>query len=80
MYGWHGGGHHVLRMILKLILVALIFTIGFKLGVMTGYIRAGYGYGMGGAGNNWGMMRGFNGVNPGNMMQNGQGALPVPAP
>jgi hypothetical protein len=71
MYGWNGGGHHVLRMILKLILIALIFTIGFKLGLMTGYIRAGYGYGMGGVGNNWGMMRGYPTnlpVTPQNMM------------
>lgn len=59
MHGWHGGRHHLLRMLLKLIIVMLIFWFGFHLGQVYGFIRAGYGLGMTGN-NNWGMMRGNN--------------------
>jgi hypothetical protein len=62
MHGCHGGRHHIVRMILKLILVALIFCFGFNLGQMTGFIKAEYGRGLVGGVNNYGygMMRGYN--------------------
>jgi hypothetical protein len=55
----HGGRHHLMKMILKLVIVIIIFWCGFKLGEMTGFIQAQYGRGM--------MMRGgnFNVVAPG---------------
>jgi len=53
--GCHGGKHHLIKIILKLIIVIIIFSCGFKLGVITGSIRAGYGHGIIG-GNNSGMM------------------------
>ena len=65
-------GHHsrkyLLKVILKLIILALIFMFGFQLGQMTGYIKAQYGgyeYGRGMMGriNNYGggMMNGYYG-------------------
>jgi hypothetical protein len=50
--GCHGGKHHLVKMILKIIIVVLIFWCGFKLGNITGAIRATYG-------NGYGMMRGY---------------------
>ena len=59
-HGCHGGKFRVVRLILKLILIALIFMFGFSLGQMTGFIKAGYGRGITGGENNYGygMMRG----------------------
>lgn len=58
MHGCHGGRRHIVRMILKLILIALIFCFGFNLGQMTGFIKAEYGRGINNYG--YGMMRGYN--------------------
>ena len=41
MHGCHGGRHYLLKVILKLIILALIFMFGFSLGQMTGFIKAG---------------------------------------
>lgn len=74
MHGCHGGRHHIVRMILKLILIALIFCFGFNLGQMTGFIKAEYGRGLGGENNyGYGMMRGYNGYS-------NQVVLPVNTP
>ena len=40
--GCHGR-HHLLRVILKILIVIIIFSCGYKLGQMTGFIRAEYG-------------------------------------
>ena len=58
--GCHGGKHHLVKMILKLIIVMLIFWFGFSLGQMTGFIKAEGGRGMMMRGGNvgWGMMQG----------------------
>jgi hypothetical protein len=56
--GCHGGKHCLIKMILKLIIVILIFWCGFKLGSITGAIRAEYGRGAIYDGAPWGMMRG----------------------
>jgi len=56
--GCHGGRHHhLIKVILKLFIVIIIFWCGFKLGVITGSIQAGYGRQIG---NVSGMMRGYN--------------------
>lgn len=54
MHGCHGGRRHLLRLILKIVIVIIIFSCGFKLGEMTGIIRSGYGHG-----NNFGTIRGY---------------------
>ena len=46
----HGGKYHLVRMILKMIIVILIFWAGFQIGQMTGYLRAGEGRMMRGGG------------------------------
>lgn len=71
----HGGKHHLLKVILKLVIIMLVFFFGFKIGVMTGYLQAGYG---GGAfeGNGFGMMRGYNYYNN---LPNANGGVGVPA-
>ena len=71
MGGYHAGKHHLVKMILKLIIVMLIFWFGFSLGQMTGFIKAEGGRGM--------MMRGGN-VGWGMMQGNNFGALPVQTP
>ena len=39
-HGCHGGKcHHLLKIILKLIIIMMIFCFGFKLGVITGSLR-----------------------------------------
>jgi len=50
----HGccGKHHLVKIILKLIIVIIIFWCGFKLGMITGSIRGGEVRG------NYGVMRG----------------------
>lgn len=58
-HGCHGGKHHLVKMILKIIIVILIFWCGFKLGEMTGFIKAQSGYGTSQRGG-FGMMRGYN--------------------
>ena len=40
--GGCGGSHHTMHMILKVVLLALIFMCGFKLGMVTGYIGHNY--------------------------------------
>ena len=45
--GYHHGKFHLVKVILKLIIIILIFWCGFKLGAITGAIRAEeYGHGM----------------------------------
>ena len=44
-HGCHGGKHHLVKMILKIIIVILIFWCGFRLGETTGFIKAQLGYG-----------------------------------
>ena len=62
----HGHGKRCLvKMILKIVIVILIFWCGFKLGAITGSIRAVEGHG-------YGMMRGGYNLPTG-------GAVPVPA-
>ena len=53
--GCHGGKHHLIKIILKIIIIILIFWCGFKLGDITGSIRGGYGREIGSQ-----MMRGWN--------------------
>ncbi len=48
--GYSHSKHHTMHMILKVLLLALVFMCGFKLGMITGYIGHGYERG--------GMMRG----------------------
>lgn len=57
MHGCHGR-HHLMKVILKLIIIAIIFCFGFQLGVMTGFIKAQSGYGLRDGIGGWGMMRG----------------------
>ena len=56
--GCCGGKYRLVKVILKIVIVVLIFWCGFKLGEMTGYIKAE----LGGRGNmrNYGMMRQYN--------------------
>lgn len=54
--GGHGEKHYLVKIILKLIIVMIIFSCGFKLGVITGSIRAEYGHVITG-GNNYGLIR-----------------------
>lgn len=42
MHGCHGR-YHLVRMILRIVIVILIFWCGYRLGMITGSIRAGYG-------------------------------------
>ncbi len=58
-HGCHGGKRHLVRMILKLIIVIIIFWCGFKLGEISGSIRAEYGHKTFERGD-FGMMRGGN--------------------
>ena len=44
--GCHGGKSHLMKVILKIVIMILIFWCGFKLGVMTGSLQAFYGGGM----------------------------------
>jgi hypothetical protein len=67
--GCHGGKCHLVKIILKIIIVILIFWSGFKLGVITGAIREEYGRG----GYGGGMMRGYYNNPPVN------GTIPAPA-
>ncbi len=68
--GYSHSKHHTMHMILKVLLLALIFMCGFKLGMITGYIGHGYERGgmmRGGYSQNfdeqgYGMMRGYKNV------------------
>ena len=69
--GCCGGKNHTMHMILKVLLLALIFMCGFKLGMVTGYIGHGYErggmmgrgvYGQNFDGQGYGMMRGYKNV------------------
>jgi hypothetical protein len=42
-HGCHGGKHYLVKIILKIVIVILIFWCGFKLGEMTGFIKASSG-------------------------------------
>jgi hypothetical protein len=42
MHGCHGK-YHLVKVILKLVIIIIIFWCGFSLGQITGSIRAGYG-------------------------------------
>ena len=83
-HGCHGRKHCLLRIVLKIVIVLLIFWAGFKLGEMTGYVKANLGSGWEKNGS-W-MMKGFNypknnlnqnsGVNP--PVNNGTPVAPQP--
>lgn len=45
MHGCHSR-HHLVKVILKLVIIIIIFWCGYQLGMMTGYIKAEYGGGM----------------------------------
>lgn len=72
MHGCHGGRHHLLKIILKLLIVIIIFWCGFKLGVITGSIRGGYV-----RENNFGMMRGYNNYSNNVPLPNPSGGVPA---
>jgi hypothetical protein len=59
-YGYHGGKHYLIKVILMLIIVMMIFCSGFKLGEIVGSVRGSSygGWGMMGR-SNFGMMRGY---------------------
>ncbi len=56
-HGCHGGHYHLLKMVLKIAIVIIIFSCGFRLGEMTGFIKANGGYGEYNK-SGYGMMRG----------------------
>jgi hypothetical protein len=70
MHGCHGGRHHLVKVILKLVILIIIFWCGFKLGEMTGFIRGEYGRGVMGGG--FGMMHSY-----GNPASNGGSVAPT---
>jgi hypothetical protein len=55
MHCCHGGRGHLVRLILKILIVVLIFWCGFRLGEITGSLQASYRYE-----NSFGMMNGYN--------------------
>ena len=60
-HGYHGGKcHHLLKIILKLIIIMMIFCFGFKLGVITGSVRGLQGENRISNRGGYGMMRGYN--------------------
>lgn len=71
MCGCHGR-HHLVKVILKIIIVVLIFWCGFKLGVITGSIRGGETRG------GFRMMQGYN--NYGALPSTGSGTALTPVP
>jgi hypothetical protein len=44
-WGCCGGGHHILRWVLGIIIIVAVFCGGFKLGMMVSYINGGGFYG-----------------------------------
>ena len=72
MMGGHGcceGRHHLVKIILKIVIIILIFWCGFRLGEITGYLRAS-GYGNERA--NYKMMRGYDYYNNSGVNDNTQ--------
>ncbi len=59
MHGCHGGKYHLMKVILKLVILIIVFWCGLKLGEMTGFVRAEYGRGTM-TRSDFGMMRGGN--------------------
>jgi len=57
-HGFHGGRHGFFRIIIKLLIIIIIFSAGFKLGEMSGFFKAQYGYGFERGG--FGMMGRYN--------------------
>lgn len=48
MGGMHGGRHFILRLVLGLLIIAMVFALGVKVGEFKGYIESNYpsmGYG-----------------------------------
>jgi hypothetical protein len=78
MHGCCGGKYHLVKMILKIVFIIIIFWCGFKLGEMTGYIKAegGVGYGRGG----FQMMRGGGNFLYSNNLPGNGGAVTAPVP
>ena len=72
--GWKFRGHRVIRVLLALIILVVVFTMGFKLGELKGMFSS---YGQGGMrGGRSFMMRGYQGGNylpAGGTMMNGGG-------
>lgn len=67
--GWHGvwahgRGHWLLRLILGVIILLLVFWLGFKLGKLVVSINGGYGYLMR-HGKHWGYPGYYNMMGPG---------------
>ena len=44
-HGCHGR-HHLVKIILKLVILIIVFWCGYHLGMMTGFLKAEYGRGM----------------------------------
>jgi hypothetical protein len=78
MHGCHSGKYHLMKMILKIVIIILIFWCGFKLGEMTGFVRAEYGRGTMMDGGGFGMMRG--GYSGNGMMNPGTGTATPATP
>ena len=76
-HGFHGGGHHLVKIILKLFIIIIIFWCGFRLGEISGSIRGVNGWGMMNR-NNWGMMGGYNYYK--NLPSNVNGGTTTPVP
>ena len=64
MHGFHGHKHHLIKMILKLIILGIIFCYAFKLGEINGSLESGRSYGgremMRGGNYGYGMMGVYN--------------------
>jgi len=71
-HGCHGKKYCLLKMVLKIVIIILIFWTGFKLGEMTGFIKANLGSGTGNNGS-W-MMRGLN--YPNKALNQNNGVIP----
>ncbi len=64
IHGCHGGKcHHLVKVILKLVIIMLIFCFGFKLGSITGSFRNERSEGRIQNRGGYGMMRGYNNFN-----------------
>ena len=79
-HGCHGGKcHHLLKIILKLIIIMMIFCFGFKLGVITGSLR-GNGEGRTFNRGGYGMMQGYRSSNLEFNNVGGGTQIPIQAP
>ena len=76
-HGCHGGKClHLLKIILKLIIIMMIFSFGFKLGVITGSVRGLQGESRISNRGGYGMMQGYR---SGNLeFNNASGGVQVP--